>query len=56
VVDLGPEGGANGGALLAAGTPEEIAASPESRTGEFLRPALLSAPETGRPLAAAAQG
>jgi excinuclease ABC subunit A len=56
VIDLGPEGGANGGALLAAGTPEEIAASPESRTGEFLRPALLSAPETGRPLAAAAQG
>jgi len=45
VIDLGPEGGDNGGALVAAGTPEEIAASPDSRTGEVLRPALLAAPE-----------
>jgi excinuclease ABC subunit A len=44
VVDLGPEGGAGGGALIAAGTPEDIAAEPASHTGEFLRPVLLSAP------------
>ena len=45
VIDLGPEGGDNGGALIAAGPPEAIAASPESRTGEVLRPVLLAAPE-----------
>jgi excinuclease ABC subunit A len=45
VIDLGPEGGDNGGALVAAGPPEAIAASPESRTGEVLRPVLLAAPE-----------
>jgi excinuclease ABC subunit A len=37
VIDLGPEGGALGGELLGAGTPEEIAASPRSYTGQFLR-------------------
>ena len=37
VIDLGPEGGAQGGRLVAAGTPEEIAASPASHTGAFLR-------------------
>ena len=56
VIDLGPEGGDNGGALIAAGTPEEIAASPESRTGEVLRPVLLAAPEPSAPLVAAGQG
>jgi excinuclease ABC subunit A len=45
VIDLGPEGGDNGGALIAEGPPEAIAASPESRTGEVLRPVLLAAPE-----------
>ncbi|MGE3140495.1 MAG: excinuclease ABC subunit UvrA [Thermoleophilia bacterium] len=44
VVDLGPEGGSGGGALIASGTPEEVAATPASHTGEFLRPVLLSAP------------
>jgi excinuclease ABC subunit A len=44
VIDLGPEGGAGGGALIAAGTPEEVAAVPGSYTGEYLRPALLAAP------------
>jgi excinuclease ABC subunit A len=43
VIDLGPEGGDEGGKLIAAGTPEEIAAVPESYTGRFLAP-LLSAP------------
>jgi excinuclease ABC subunit A len=44
VIDLGPEGGSGGGALVAAGTPEEVAATPGSHTGEFLRPVLLGAP------------
>jgi excinuclease ABC subunit A len=40
VIDLGPEGGAGGGALVAVGTPEEIAATSGSHTGEYLRPLL----------------
>ncbi|HEY1082381.1 MAG TPA: excinuclease ABC subunit UvrA, partial [Prosthecobacter sp.] len=36
VIDLGPDGGANGGQLVAAGTPEEVAACKESWTGKFL--------------------
>ncbi|MBV9124505.1 MAG: excinuclease ABC subunit UvrA, partial [Planctomycetes bacterium] len=36
VIDLGPEGGHNGGQLVAWGTPEEIAACPASATGRFL--------------------
>jgi excinuclease ABC subunit A len=40
VIDLGPEGGAAGGALIAAGTPEAVARVPESYTGHYLRPAL----------------
>ena len=40
VIDLGPEGGAQGGRVLAAGRPEEIAASPASHTGAFLREIL----------------
>jgi excinuclease ABC subunit A len=37
VIDLGPDGGARGGTLVAAGTPEEVAAQPSSSTGQFLR-------------------
>src|SRR5262249_21259711 len=37
VIDLGPEGGAGGGRLVAAGTPEAIAATAASHTGAFLR-------------------
>jgi excinuclease ABC subunit A len=37
VIDLGPEGGAEGGRLIAAGPPEEIEAAPESHTGRALR-------------------
>jgi excinuclease ABC subunit A len=40
VIDLGPEGGEAGGELIAAGTPEDVAAVPESYTGRFLRPLL----------------
>jgi excinuclease ABC subunit A len=40
IIDLGPEGGDGGGEVLAAGPPEEVAASPRSYTGQFLRPLL----------------
>ena len=40
IIDLGPEGGAGGGNVVAAGTPEEICRVPESYTGQFLRPIL----------------
>ncbi|MBE2291843.1 MAG: excinuclease ABC subunit UvrA, partial [Xanthomonadaceae bacterium] len=36
VVDLGPEGGHRGGQIIATGTPEQIAANPDSHTGRFL--------------------
>jgi excinuclease ABC subunit A len=36
VIDLGPEGGAAGGQIVAQGTPEQIAARPESHTGRYL--------------------
>jgi excinuclease ABC subunit A len=38
VIDLGPEGGHAGGEVVAAGTPEHIAACKESHTGRFLKP------------------
>jgi len=40
IIDLGPEGGHRGGELVAAGTPEQIAAAPRSHTGRFLGPLL----------------
>lgn len=40
LIDLGPEGGARGGQVVATGTPEELAAHPSSHTGEFLRRVL----------------
>ncbi len=40
VIDLGPQGGARGGELLAAGTPETVAACAESLTGQFLKDVL----------------
>jgi excinuclease ABC subunit A len=36
VIDLGPEGGAGGGQIIAAGTPEDVAANPDSYTGKYL--------------------
>jgi excinuclease ABC subunit A len=41
VIDLGPEGGRGGGGIVAAGTPEEIAAVPGSFTGQYLRTVLV---------------
>src|SRR4029077_3419657 len=38
VIDLGPEGGEGGGEIIAAGTPEAIAANARSWTGRFLQP------------------
>ena len=40
VIDLGPEGGDRGGTIVAQGTPEDVAASPESYTGAFLKKML----------------
>ncbi len=40
VIDLGPEGGLGGGRVIAAGTPEELAAVAESHTGQYLKPVL----------------
>ncbi len=37
VIDMGPEGGAGGGTVVAAGTPEDVAAHPASHTGRYLR-------------------
>jgi excinuclease ABC subunit A len=38
LIDLGPEGGNAGGYIIATGTPEAVAATPGSVTGDFLRP------------------
>ena len=40
IIDLGPEGGSGGGHVVAFGTPEDIAAEPQSHTGRFLKPLL----------------
>ena len=57
VIDLGPEGGHRGGMILACGTPEDIAALPDSHTGRFLAPVLkgrsanTAAPTRAAPIA-----
>jgi excinuclease ABC subunit A len=40
IIDLGPEGGAAGGEVVAQGTPEEVATVPLSYTGQFLKSVL----------------
>ncbi len=40
IIDMGPEGGARGGQIVATGTPEEVAQNPNSHTGRFLRDEL----------------
>jgi len=40
LIDMGPEGGGGGGLVVAAGTPEDVAANPASHTGRFLAPLL----------------
>jgi excinuclease ABC subunit A len=60
VIDLGPEGGAGGGQLLATGTPEQVAEVTESHTGRYLAHVLAKSrkhrvgrkpPETAAPAA-----
>jgi excinuclease ABC subunit A len=48
VIDLGPEGGEAGGTIVAAGTPEQVAAVAASHTGRFLAPLLAPAPALRR--------
>ncbi|MDE5982466.1 MAG: excinuclease ABC subunit A, partial [Duncaniella sp.] len=40
IIDMGPEGGDGGGQVIVEGTPEEVAACPESYTGRFLKEKL----------------
>ena len=40
IIDLGPEGGNAGGEVVCTGTPEEVAACPESYTGQYLKAIL----------------
>jgi excinuclease ABC subunit A len=44
IVDMGPEGGSGGGTVVASGTPEDVAANPDSYTGHFLAEVLEVAP------------
>jgi len=56
IIDLGPEGGAGGGRVLVTGTPETVAATPESYTGQFLGPHLGAGANPKRTAQAAASG
>jgi excinuclease ABC subunit A len=48
VIDLGPDGGPDGGTVVAEGTPEQVASVAESRTGQFLRAKLPALGAPGR--------
>ena len=48
IVDLGPEGGAGGGQIIASGTPEQVAKNPVSFTGKYLAPMLMTKKEKKR--------
>ncbi|MFM8468683.1 MAG: hypothetical protein ACKODH_01740, partial [Limisphaerales bacterium] len=48
ILDLGPEGGTGGGRIVAEGTPETVAATPGSHTGEFLNRILRAGTNTPR--------
>ncbi|GIX10103.1 excinuclease ABC subunit UvrA [Elioraea sp.] len=52
IVDLGPEGGDGGGRIVAEGTPEQVAAAPDSHTGRFLAPVLARDGHATQPAAA----
>ncbi|MFN4243709.1 MAG: excinuclease ABC subunit UvrA [Tepidisphaerales bacterium] len=54
VIDLGPEGGEGGGRIIAAGTPEEVAAVDGSYTGQYLRKYVTPAPRPAQPADASA--
>jgi excinuclease ABC subunit A len=55
IIDLGPEGGAAGGEIIAAGTPEQVAQIERSYTGQFVRP-LLERGRRARGAAARGEG
>ena len=40
IIDIGPEGGQDGGTILVSGTPEQVAAFEKSYTGQYLKPLL----------------
>ena len=46
IIDLGPEGGSEGGRIVAEGTPEQVAQNPASFTGQYLAPLLVRDRET----------
>jgi excinuclease ABC subunit A len=52
LIDLGPEGGDRGGTLVAVGTPEAVAETPGSYTGEYLRAVLADERAHGHMVAA----
>jgi excinuclease ABC subunit A len=52
IIDLGPEGGDGGGAIIAQGTPEAIAGAASSYTGSYLRQVIASKPARSRAAAA----
>jgi excinuclease ABC subunit A len=54
LIDLGPEGGDGGGRIVATGTPEDVAAAPDSHTGHYLRPYLARRLAAPRRLASSA--
>ncbi|MEA2434438.1 MAG: excinuclease subunit [Actinomycetota bacterium] len=55
IIDLGPEGGAGGGEVVAVGTPEDVAATRRSYTGQYLKPLLKQAEPKRKRTAAASR-
>ena len=56
IIDLGPEGGAGGGEIVACGTPETVAGVAASHTGRFLKRMLKPAAKARRPARAGKAG
>ena len=56
VIDLGPEGGDGGGQIIAAGTPEDVAATKGSFTGEYLKPLIKNPSKPSRSTGVSARG
>ena len=54
IIDMGPEGGSRGGMVVAEGTPEDVAADPDSTPAQFLKPLLDGREASSRPQAAGA--
>ena len=48
IIDLGPEGGDGGGEVIATGTPENVAQSKKSFTGQYLKPLVAASPAKKR--------